>query len=64
MKPKKIQFTEAQINHLLTVLEVNEREGWYFGNRIHYWKRHNALETLLNEALTTEAETCPKTQKN
>lgn len=42
-----IAFTPAEINHLLCLLENNQREGWYFGNRGLYWKRHYRLYFAL-----------------
>lgn len=45
----KRTFTLSEINHLVAVLMENEREGWYYGNKEQYWKRHQSiLDKLLN----------------
>jgi ATP sulfurylase len=43
----ELKLNKAKVNHLLGLLEVNEREGWYYGNKEHYLKRHNELKTEL-----------------
>jgi len=47
-----MKLNKAKISHLLTLLEVNERDEWYYGNKEQYWKRHNELKKdleLLNK---------------
>lgn len=41
------EFTKAELNHLLYLIEANEREGWYWGNEKHYWKRSSLLKEKL-----------------
>ena len=43
----ELKLNKAKVNHLLGLLEVNEREEWYYGNKEHYLKRHNELKTEL-----------------
>lgn len=43
----ELKLNKAKVNHLLGLLEINEREGWYYGNKEHYLKRHNELKTEL-----------------
>jgi hypothetical protein len=42
-----MKLSSAKINHLLNLLEVNERDEWYYGNKKHYWERHNELKKDL-----------------
>lgn len=50
----KLKLTKAKIHHLLYLLEQNEREGWYFGFKEHYIKRHKQLKSDLEELETKE----------
>tara|TARA_R110000782_G_C14782063_1_gene410063 strand:+ start:1042 stop:1191 length:150 start_codon:yes stop_codon:yes gene_type:complete len=43
----ELKLNKAKVNHLLGLLEVNEQEGWYYGNKEHYLKRHNELKNKL-----------------
>lgn len=38
-KKYKLEFTEAELNDLDTILDVCERDGWYFGRK-DYWDKH------------------------
>lgn len=42
-----IKFTKAELNHLVTLIADNEREGTYYGNRKQYWKRSFKLKQKL-----------------
>lgn len=47
---KKPKFTDVEISHIVSVLMENEREGWYYGNKEQYWKRHQRiLDKLLKQ---------------
>ena len=43
---EKIELTKVEIEHLLDLLELNEREGWYYGNKEHYLKRHISIKSI------------------
>ncbi len=49
----KLKLTKGKINHLLGLLDVNEREGWYYGNKEQYLKRHNELKAELKFLLSS-----------
>ena len=49
----ELKLNKAKVNHLLGLLEVNEREGWYYGSKEHYLKRHNELKTELKLLITS-----------
>ena len=34
-----LKLTKAEISHLLSLIEVNEREGWYYSPKEQYWRR-------------------------
>jgi hypothetical protein len=42
-----IDFTEVEIDHLLTLLRDAESEGSYYGRRDHYLKRHERIRAKL-----------------
>ncbi len=42
-----IKLSQAEINHLLSLIEVCEREGWYYGNLIHFKNRMNKLKEKI-----------------
>jgi len=44
---KTIQLSISEINQLLGLLRVNELEGFYFGNREQYWRRHENIKAAL-----------------
>lgn len=48
----ELKLNKAKANHLLGLLEVNKREGWYYGNKEHYLKRHRELEQALKLLIT------------
>ena len=49
------EFTKAELNHLLYLIEANEREGWYWGNKEHYWKRSSLLKEKLKDIENIES---------
>ena len=57
-KPKihKRTFSIGEINHLIVVLMENEREGWYYGNKEQYWKRHQSILEKLGHSLPNNSE--------
>lgn len=48
-KIHKRTFTISEINHLLTLLEWNEKEGNYYGNKEQYFKRHKSIIEKLTD---------------
>ena len=44
-------LTKSKLHHLLNLLENNEREQWYCGNRAQYWNRHRVLKAELEQLL-------------
>lgn len=42
---------KAHLQQLLSYVEEREREGWYFGNREQFEKRHNELKEWLKAAV-------------
>jgi hypothetical protein len=42
-----IDFTEVEIDHLLTLLRDAKSEGSYYGRRDHYLKRHERIRAKL-----------------
>jgi len=52
----KRTFTMGEINHLIVVLMENEREGWHYGNKEQYWKRHQSILEKLGHYFPNKIE--------
>lgn len=50
-KNVKIELSLAEAEHLLHLIEVNEREGWYYGWDKQYWSRSNKIKTKLGDTI-------------
>ena len=48
-KAREEGFTQAERNHLLTLLEERKRDGSYYGNQEQYYKRTDRLISKLNK---------------
>lgn len=44
---KTIKLTTAEINHILTLISMNEKDRWVYGNTEQYWKRLNKIKDKL-----------------
>ena len=40
---KKIELTEAELAQLISYCEQREGEGWYYGNKEQFEKRHREI---------------------
>lgn len=53
-------MTQTQIEQLLAYCESAEREGWYYGNKEQFIKRHEAivkfLEKMLNDKTSSRKQ--------
>jgi hypothetical protein len=47
MKPFKLTKPEAE--HILTLIQNNEREGSYYAPKDQYWARSNRIKAKLQE---------------
>lgn len=45
------KFTQAEKNTILTWLEENIREGYYYGNKEQYFKRLEKIREKLEDSL-------------
>ena len=41
------KLTEAELNHLISLLNDNAKNEQYYGNKKQYWKRHETLYELF-----------------
>ncbi len=48
-----LRLNVAECNHLLTLLGVNKREGWYFAPREQYEKRAERIRKKILAQLTS-----------
>ena len=51
MKTIEIILQKTETEHLLSLIEDNEREGCYYGNAQQYWTRSDRIKIKLEEAL-------------
>ena len=56
-------LNKAKIHHLLSLLEANERDDWYYGNKIQYWNRHRELKAELQLLLSSVSSRKPDRYK-
>ena len=49
-----LELSPSEAEHLLYLLEVNKREGWYQGNKLHYWRRHDKIVGKLKGLWNTK----------
>ena len=40
-------FSLSEVNHILRLIQDNESEGTYYGNRDEYWLRSNRIKAKL-----------------
>ena len=52
-KKKQVNLKHSEINHILALLEINEREGFYLGNKAFYLNRHDSIKSKLTIAANT-----------
>jgi len=43
-----IILTKPEIEHINSLLTLNEQEGCYYGPKMQYWNRHKRLCTKLD----------------
>lgn len=46
----RIAFTECEADHILSLVENNERDGTYTSPREQYWKRSERIKSKLTSA--------------
>jgi hypothetical protein len=54
MKNYNIKFSESELMHLLTLIQTNHDEGWYYGPCDQYWKRSDRIEEKIRRATTCD----------
>lgn len=42
-----IMFTLPEVSHILGLIQSNESDGTYYGNRNEYWLRSNRIKAKL-----------------
>ncbi len=47
----KDKLTKREIDHLLTLIRINEQNGDYYGNQLHYWKRSYKIKDKLKQLI-------------
>ncbi len=50
-KNVKIELSLTEAEHLLHLIEDDEREGWYYGWDKQYWSRSNKIKTKLKNII-------------
>ena len=46
-----LTLTEAEVNHIRSLLNRNLETGEYYGNQSHYWDRHFRIYDKLNQLI-------------
>jgi len=46
-----LKLSKAEIKHILSLIEVNERDGWYYSPKGQYWDRSNKIKRKLKDML-------------
>lgn len=47
----KVRLKETHLGQLLAYAQACENEGWYYGNRNQFEKRHKEIMSFLREAI-------------
>ncbi len=47
LKLRQSKMTTVEINHIVSIMDENERQGWYFAPEEQYWKRHARIKEKL-----------------
>lgn len=53
-REKVVKLTEVEANFILTLIENNENEGWYYGNKEQYFKRLERVKAKLEKVFDEE----------
>ena len=51
MKVAEIKLKRTELQQLLSYCEARDREGWFYGNKEQFEKRHFEIETQIERAL-------------
>ena len=50
-KVAELKFTRTELEQLLSYCEARNSEGWYYGNKEQFEKRHFEIETQIERAI-------------
>ena len=50
-KVSLLQLTEAEMRQLYSYCEERDRDGWYYGDKKQFEKRHAAIKNQLEQKL-------------
>ena len=51
MKIAELKFKRTELQQLLSYCEERNRQGWFYGNKEQFEKRHFEIETQIKRAL-------------
>ena len=43
----KIDLTTSEASHILSLIDDNEREGWYYGSKLTFQKRQELIKKKM-----------------
>lgn len=46
-----LKLSKPELNHILGLIEHNEREGWYYSPMGQYWNRSNRIKNKIQSML-------------
>jgi len=47
-----VKFTPAEAGHILSLIHVNAREGWYYRPKEQYWKRSERIKAKIQNSFS------------
>ncbi len=53
----KLTLTHVEVDHMIALMDNNEREGWYFAPKEQYWKRHERIKDKLRLSRSEQSNT-------
>ena len=56
MKIAELKLTRTELQQLINYCKERDKDGWYYGNKEQFDKRHFEIETQLERALETLTE--------
>jgi len=53
---KQLKLSKTMLAQIVSYANDCEQRGWYYGNSVWFWKRHEAIKAWLQQELTRAAK--------
>lgn len=50
-KPRVLKLSRTMLAQIASYADDCEQQGWYYGDRAQFWKRHEAIKAWLRQEL-------------